>query len=237
MRWLDSITDSTDTHLSKLRGWWRTGERGMPQSTGLQRVGHNWATEQQSMENSAQVDVTATTGRVESRIICLPEHSVADTTVRWCQHFWVKNWNSWAGTSNRPGHLPPRSGGGEKFSLFVILRNFAKFLSKKVTVSVSASNGSPEECILPQRCQESIKSRILNQQWMTEYTLWERLKTSDSCWSKSQQNSEILVRSFIRREKSCRDNRGVIGPVALRGSLWQSACDGGQGQICFYLYC
>ena len=77
------------------------------------------------------------------------QQSRSKLTVRWFQHFWVKNWNSWAGTSNCPGYLPPRSGGGEKFSLFVILRNFAKFLSKKVTVSVSASNSSPEEFILP----------------------------------------------------------------------------------------
>ena len=27
------------------RGWWRTGKPGMLQSTGSQRVGHNWATE------------------------------------------------------------------------------------------------------------------------------------------------------------------------------------------------
>ena len=29
------------------RRWWRTGKPGMLQSTGLQRVGHNWVTEQQ----------------------------------------------------------------------------------------------------------------------------------------------------------------------------------------------
>ena len=166
------------------------------------------------------------------------QQSRSKLTVCWFQHFWVKNWNSWAGTSNCPGYLPPRSGGGEKFSLFVILRNFAKFLSKKVTVSVSASNSSPEEFILPQRCQESIKSRILNQQWMTEYTLWERLKTSESCWSKSQQNSEILAWSCIRREKSRQDNRGVIGPPWHLGDPFDNQpVMEGQGRICFYLYC
>ena len=63
MRWLDSITDSTDMNLSKLQGWedpleketaihssilaWRipwTEEPGRLQSTGSQRVGHDWAT-------------------------------------------------------------------------------------------------------------------------------------------------------------------------------------------------
>ena len=32
-----------DMNVSKL---WETGEPGMPQSMGSQRVGHNWATEQ-----------------------------------------------------------------------------------------------------------------------------------------------------------------------------------------------
>ena len=47
MRWLDAITNSVDLSLSKLQGGWRTGKPGVPQSMGSQRVGHEWATEQQ----------------------------------------------------------------------------------------------------------------------------------------------------------------------------------------------
>ena len=42
MRWLDSITDSMDMNLSR---W--TGEPGMLQSMGLQRVRYDLVTEQQ----------------------------------------------------------------------------------------------------------------------------------------------------------------------------------------------
>ena len=47
MRWLDGTTNSMDMSLSKLQELWRTGKPGVLQSMGLQRVGHDWATEQQ----------------------------------------------------------------------------------------------------------------------------------------------------------------------------------------------
>ena len=45
MKWLDGIIDSMDMSLSWLRSWWWTGKPGVLQSMGLQRVGHDWATE------------------------------------------------------------------------------------------------------------------------------------------------------------------------------------------------
>ena len=41
MRWLDGITDSVDTSLSKLRSWSWTGRPGVLQSMVSQRVGHH----------------------------------------------------------------------------------------------------------------------------------------------------------------------------------------------------
>ena len=46
MRWVDGITGLTDMSLSQLwEYWWWTGRPGALQSVGLQRVGHDWATE------------------------------------------------------------------------------------------------------------------------------------------------------------------------------------------------
>ena len=45
MRWLDGITDSRDMSLVNSGSWRWTGRSCVLQSMGLQRVGHDWATE------------------------------------------------------------------------------------------------------------------------------------------------------------------------------------------------
>ena len=47
MRWLDGTADSMDVSLSKLQEMVKDRKPGVLQSMGSQRVGHNWATEQQ----------------------------------------------------------------------------------------------------------------------------------------------------------------------------------------------
>ena len=47
MRWLDGITTQWTWVWASSRRWWRTEKPGMLQSIRSQRVGHNWATEQQ----------------------------------------------------------------------------------------------------------------------------------------------------------------------------------------------
>ena len=46
MRWMDGITDAMNMNLGKLREMGRTKRPGMLQSMGLQKVRHDWATEQ-----------------------------------------------------------------------------------------------------------------------------------------------------------------------------------------------
>ena len=44
MTWLEVIINLMDMSLSKLQEWWWTGNPGVLQSMGLQRVVHDWAT-------------------------------------------------------------------------------------------------------------------------------------------------------------------------------------------------
>ena len=54
MRWLDGISDSMDMSLSKLRRWWRTGNPGVLQSMGSQRVRQDLAAEWQQIVSEKQ---------------------------------------------------------------------------------------------------------------------------------------------------------------------------------------
>ena len=51
--WMSSLTRYTWVWASSGR-WWMTGKCGVLQSMGSQRVGHNWATEQQQAKTKSQ---------------------------------------------------------------------------------------------------------------------------------------------------------------------------------------
>ena len=58
MRWLDGIADPTCQWMcvrANSGRWWKTGKPGVLQSTGSQRVGHEWATEQQQIEQDLRL--------------------------------------------------------------------------------------------------------------------------------------------------------------------------------------
>ena len=58
MRWLDSITDSLDTNLSKLQEAVKEGKPGVLQSMLLQRVRYDLATEQQQVYSSTYANLS-----------------------------------------------------------------------------------------------------------------------------------------------------------------------------------
>ena len=50
MRWLDTITNTVNMNLANTRRWGGTGRPDTLPSMEPQRVGHNWATEQQQQQ-------------------------------------------------------------------------------------------------------------------------------------------------------------------------------------------
>ena len=56
MRWLDGSSESVDMSLRNPGRYWRTEKPVVLSSMGLQRVGHNWATEQQRKHTHPSLD-------------------------------------------------------------------------------------------------------------------------------------------------------------------------------------
>ena len=72
MRWLDGITDSMNMNMSKLQELVMDREGGVLQSTGSQRVGHDWATELNWYNYRRQnQDLRGSILTIESRLITL----------------------------------------------------------------------------------------------------------------------------------------------------------------------
>ena len=74
---------------ASLGRWWRTGKPGMLQSMGLQRVGHDWATEQQSERSWSQK--TSYGSIYTSRT----SKSIKTDTDEWWLHpwgWWCRGW-------------------------------------------------------------------------------------------------------------------------------------------------
>ena len=72
MRWLDGIIDSMEMNSGS---WWWTGKPVVLQSMGSQRVGHDWATEQQWIFNVIFRKITLNIFYILDKhlINCIPE--------------------------------------------------------------------------------------------------------------------------------------------------------------------
>ena len=61
MRWLDGITDSVDVNLSRLQAVVKDRGARCAAVHGVERVGHDWVTEQQHGEHTAYFPKQAST--------------------------------------------------------------------------------------------------------------------------------------------------------------------------------
>ena len=91
--WMASSTDSTDMSLSKLWEMVKSGKSGVLQFVELQRVGHNWATEQQEIPRASGGRQAVGLGEArEARRHCVQlwwERGGSQVTIR-SEVFWME---------------------------------------------------------------------------------------------------------------------------------------------------
>ena len=83
VRWLDAITSSMNTSLTKHSSWWWTGRPRVLQSRGSQRVGHVWVTE--LIPLSRLILHSTAKQKVSKTKVTRPVSSqIPNLTVLWC---------------------------------------------------------------------------------------------------------------------------------------------------------